>query len=436
MDTLRFLTPDQARQLAATYGTPLYVYDRKTLRTQAETMLRFTAPFGLTVRFAIKACPTTAILQIFDRLGLHFDASSGWEALRAMRAGVAPGKISLSTQELPSDFPALIEAGITLNACSLRQLDEYGKAFPGAYVGLRINPGLGSGHSGKTNTGGFGSSFGIWHEYLSRALEIASRHRLKVYRAHSHIGSGGNPEVWEKVALLNLQAVRNLPEVSILNLGGGFKVARVDGEKSSDIAAIGRRVGQALSDFARETQRELHLELEPGTFLMANSGSILCTIQDLTDTGADGYEFLKVDCGMTEILRPSLYGAQHPLVVVPRREAPGATSGTARCRRYLVVGHCCESGDLLSCAPGEPETLQPREMAEAAAGDLLVIEGAGAYCSGMSAKNYNSFPEAPEILLQEDGTPVLIRKPQTLEQMVGNEISLRDEGLLEPEAMI
>lgn len=385
-------------------------------------MLRFAAPFGLTVRFAIKACPTEAILQIIDHLGLHFDASSGWEALRAMRAGVPPGKISLSTQELPSDYPALIEAGITLNACSLRQLDEYGKSFPGAYVGLRINPGLGAGHSGKTNTGGVGSSFGIWHEYLSRAQETASRHRLKVYRAHSHIGSGGDPEVWEKVALLNLQAVRHLPDVSILNLGGGFKVARVAGEKSADVAAIGQRVGKALSEFAKQTHRELHLELEPGTFLMANSGSILSKIQDLADTGADGYEFLKLDCGMTEILRPSLYGSQHPLVVVPQNP----TAQPERRKHYVVVGHCCESGDLLSCAPGEPETLQPREMAAATIGDLLVIDGAGAYCSGMSAKNYNSFPEAPEILLQEDGTPVLIRKPQTLEQMVSNEISLRD----------
>ena len=117
---------------------------------------------------------------------------------------------------------------------------------------------------------------------------------------------------------------------------------------------------------------------------------------------------------MTEILRPSLYGSQHPVHLYPAK-ATGAS------RDYVIVGHCCESGDLISCAPGEPETLATRSLPEAAAGDLCVIGGAGAYCAGMSTKNYNSFPEAPEVLLRRDGKFSLIRRRQSLEQILQNE---------------
>jgi len=100
---------------------------------------------------------------------------------------------------------------------------------------------------------------------------------------------------------------------------------------------------------------------------------------------------------------------------------------TGRMRDYVVVGHCCESGDLISCAPGEPETLATRALPEAVAGDLVVIGGAGAYCAGMSTKNYNSFPEAPEVLLQPGEQFRLVRRRQTLDQILQNETG--PEGL-------
>ena len=97
---------------------------------------------------------------------------------------------------------------------------------------------------------------------------------------------------------------------------------------------------------------------------------------------------------------------------------------TGETREYVVVGHCCESGDLLTTAQGDPELLAPRELADASIGDLCVIEGAGAYCSSMPAKNYNSFPEASEALLRESGRIAAIRKRQTLDQILENEVPL------------
>jgi diaminopimelate decarboxylase len=136
----------------------------------------------------------------------------------------------------------------------------------------------------------------------------------------------------------------------------------------------------------------------------------------VVDTGTNGYRFIKVDSGMTEILRPSLYGAQHPIEVVPVMDEPRGQG------EYVVVGHCCESGDILTPAPGDTDCLLPRTLTEARIGDALVVGGAGAYCAAMSAKNYNSFPEAPEVLLKVDGSLELVRARQTLEHMTANEI--------------
>lgn len=93
----------------------------------------------------------------------------------------------------------------------------------------------------------------------------------------------------------------------------------MSGEESTDLQAIGAPVKGDFDDFKKETGRELKLEIEPGTFLVANAGSLVCTVQDVVSTGSAGYEFIKLDAGMTELLRPSLYGAVHPLVVVPAK---------------------------------------------------------------------------------------------------------------------
>ena len=367
----------------------------------------------------MKALPNAAILRLFDSAGLNFDASSGHEVCRALRAGVAPEKISLSTQELPGDVAALLAAGIHVNACSLAQLETIGRLRPCSPVGVRLNPGRGSGGTGKTNVGGPDASFGIWHEYTDAVREVARRHRLEIVRVHTHIGSGSDPGVWQEVAQASLALVREFPEVRTLNLGGGYKVARVAAEKETDLQAVGAPVRAAFEAFAVETGRTLHLEIEPGTYLVANAGVLLARVQDITDTGLGGRCFLKLDTGMTELLRPTLYGAQHPLEIVP---ADATAGGAVPECDYIVVGHCCESGDLVTCAPGMPEVLAARRLRQAQPGDLCMIGGAGAYCAAMSAKNYNSFPEAPEVLVGVDGVPRLIRQRQTLEQMVQNEL--------------
>jgi diaminopimelate decarboxylase len=408
-----FLSVEAAARVRERFGTPCYVYDRAALEAQARTALAFAAPYGFTLRYAMKANPSLGILRLFRDLGLHVDASSDFEVERALRAGFPGGSIQLTSQMPSRRLRAHVERGVLLNACSLHQLEEFGRTAPGREVSVRMNPGLGSGATNRTNTGGPASSFGIWHECLSDVKALCARHGVRLTRLHTHIGSGTDPEVWTRCARMTLDLAAELPEVRVVNLGGGFKVGRMPEEPSVDLADVGAHVREELEGFRARTGRGLHLEIEPGTYLVATAGWVVATCVDVVDTGKGGYVFAKLDTGMTEVMRPSLYGAQHPIDVLAQgREAA----------EVAFVGPCCESGDILTPAPGDPEALGPRWVPRPQIGDLVVVGGAGAYCAAMSTVNYNSYPQAPEVMLEPDGSLRLLRRRQTLAQVWGNEV--------------
>ncbi len=393
IDSLNFLTERQVRGIAKK-KTPIFVYSRTKLVENAKKAQAFKAPYGLTVRFAMKSNPHSEILKLFIGRGLNIDASSGYEAERAIKAGVPPGSIQITGQELPKNLSDLLQLGVRFTACSLHQLQEYGRVAPGSDVGVRINPGSGDGMNNRLTTGGPAASFGIWHEYIDEVHAIASRHNLTITLLHTHAGTGTNPEGWLKVAQRNLELLDRFPDAISTSLGGGFKVGRMQDEQSADLQVISEPIALSLEAFNNRTGRQIRLEIEPGNFLVTNSGTLITEIIDNKDTGKDGYNFLVINAGMTEILRPALYGAQHPLVVVTKTESNGK-----EIREYAVSGHCCESGDMLTVARGDPETLYPRKLNKAEIGDYLCIEGVGAYCASMNASGYNSFPVAHELFV-------------------------------------
>lgn len=417
MKYLKFLSDQQVRSIAENYGTPVFVYSEKKLRESAGQTQNFPNAYGLTVRYAMKANPNAAIIALFNSMGLHFDASSSYEVHRLLMNGVHPAHIQLTTQQLPGDLEALVGMGVIFNASSLHQIEAFGKLFPGDSLSVRINPGIGSGHANRVNVGGPSSSFGIWIEHLNKIKTLAEKFDLTIDKLHSHIGSGSDPDVWEKVTAMNLDVVRQFPHVHTLNMGGGYKIGRLPEEETTNLQLIGKRVKNDFEGFYEETGRKIKLEIEPGNYLVAASGALITGINDKTDTGEGGYIFLKTDTGMSDILRPTLYGVQHVINYVPRKGLRSSES-----EDVVVVGHCCESGDILTPTPGDSEGVDTITLPKAHIGDFLVIEDTGAYCASMNAANYNSFPQAPEVLLREDGSFVLIRKKQSMEHMVQNEI--------------
>ena len=145
------LSAEKAAEARERFGTPCYVYDRATLEATARRALAFPAPYGFTLRYAMKANPSRGILAVFRTLGLHVDASSDWEVERALRAGFAPEQILLTSQMPSRRVADHVGRGVFLNACSLHQLEAFGRVTPGRAVAVRMNPGLGSGSTKRTN---------------------------------------------------------------------------------------------------------------------------------------------------------------------------------------------------------------------------------------------------------------------------------------------
>jgi len=409
------------------FGSPLFVYSEKMLELNCEEAKNMPDAYGLTVRYAMKANSNKTILDYFDKKGLHIDSSSGLEVERALAYGINPRKIQLSTQDLPNNLSELLKKNIIIDACSINQLKKIGKLSPGREISIRINPGnIEGGSHQNTNTAGEESCFGLWHTQTKQAISIAKEHELKITRLHIHVGSGNKKEVWKKVIKSALKYVNILPEVKTLNIGGGFKVRR-DVIELISLKEIGETIKKELIKFHNTTGRKIHLEIEPGTFLVANTCFLLTTIKDKVKT--KNYEFLKIDTGMHDLTRPALYQAEHGVMLIKKYE-----NQTLKMKdvfeqiqkkdltsKYFVSGHCCER-DLITI--NKDNTIKEVELENPEIGDIIIILGCGAYTSSMNLKNYNSYLEPAEILITKTKNREfkLIKRKQTFKQMIQNEV--------------
>ncbi len=422
------LTSEIVTNAADHYGTPFYLYDESIIVEKCRQVLAMPNAFGLTVHYAMKANPSRALLQLITAQGLHLDTSSLNEVRRAFAAGVPYELMILTTQEVPagkdrSDLESFIRAGLTYNVCSKRQMLLIAD-FAAEHkipLSMRIHPGIGSGESASRNTGDKYSSFGVHLTDIPDVLATAAAKGIKFNRVHVHIGSGGDPAAWRENIDRELMFLEKyFPDAETINFGGGFKEARMPDETPADIQDLGQYAKQRLQEFYRRTGRKLHMEVEPGTFIVANAGYIVTRVVDKKQTGEDGFRFIILDAGMEANARPGLYGSRHPFYVVSKNGR--LFSQTADKKEFVIVGKCCESGD--SQCLDETGEIVPRLMVEPQTDDFVLIGGTGAYCSAMSPYNYNSHAQYAEILLRRTGELQLIRKAQKLKQITQNELSL------------
>ncbi|ERP38717.1 diaminopimelate decarboxylase [Chitinivibrio alkaliphilus] len=415
--------------------TPFYLYDQGLIRKRCRLLQEMPNAFGVFPRYAMKANSTRAILQEIHAAGVGIDASSFNEVRRAEMAGIPLENMLLTTQEAPfgEDLDTLvtsIEQGLRYNICSQTQLENIAVrlAPEKRRFSIRVHPGVGSGESVTRNTGDKYSCFGV---HLSDLPALLSRaHELGVVfdQVHVHIGSGGDPAVWEENIDRELGFVETyFPQATRVNFGGGFKEARMPHETAADVYKLGQTAKKKVEEFYEKTGRKLTTEVEPGNFLVANSGYLVTRVADIKQTGDQGFTFILLDGGMEVNLRPLLYGAQHPFYILDEH-------GTVRFDEFhtdqhceeredlIVVGRCCESGDSYTLQ--DDHAIVPRSMIRPRVGDTCIVGGVGAYCSSMTPFNYNSHEQISEYLLTERGECHCIRSRQRLEQIVQNEHSL------------
>jgi diaminopimelate decarboxylase len=416
--------------LARQFGTPVYVYDAAKIVER----LKYLAAFDV-VRFAQKSCSNLGIIDLIRRHGGIVDCVSAGEAIRAMAAGFKPGQKQHPPEMVYTadifDREALeliIKHDLHINCGSPDMIDQYGEARARAGMGsavdgslpgitLRINPGFGHGHSQKVNTGGAQSKHGIWHEQLEDCIERASKHKLAITGLHMHIGSGTDLEHLSQVCgAMEKAAIRIGSSILSISAGGGLPVPYKVGQKFVDIAEYYRLWNATRHKLANEFGHEISLEIEPGRFLVAESGFVISEIRSIKTAGENTFYLL--DAGFNNLARPILYGAYHPMAICP---ATGEAGASRPPREVIVGGPLCESGDIFTQEEGGFVSRRP--LPEAQVGDFLVIGCAGAYGYAM-ASNYNSKPLVAEVLI-ENGTPHLVRRRQTLEELIEHESVVR-----------
>ena len=414
------LTPAREQQLqalAAQHGTPLWVYDAAVIRERAASLKGFD-----TVRFAQKACSNTHILQLMREQGVKVDSVSRGELLRALAAGYTVGRgadavhsdIVFTADLLDREtLKTVVDLGVPVNAGSIDMLEQLGEVSPGHPVWLRLNPGFGHGHSNKTNTGGEHSKHGIWHEQLGDALAVIARRGLTLVGLHMHIGSGVDYGHLAQVCGAMVELVRVVKaqglDLQAISAGGGLSIPYRDGDARIDVAHYFSLWDAARKEAEGVVGHGLELELEPGRYLVAESGVLLAEVRAVKRQG--GQHFLLVDAGFNELMRPAMYGSFHAMDLIPADGERRATRAT------VVAGPLCESGDVFT--QGDGGVVLTRELPEARVGDLLVIHDTGAYGASMSS-NYNSRPLIAEVLVDGDQSR-LIRRRQTVEELLALE---------------
>jgi len=410
-------SPSTLASLAHQFGTPLWVYDAATITRQIQSLRQFDV-----VRFAQKANSNTHILRLMKSLGVAVDAVSLGEIERALAAGYAPGLHNghagiVFTADLldRATLARVVELGVPVNCGSIDMLDQLGAVSPGHPVWLRINPGFGHGHSNKTNTGGEHSKHGIWHADLAGALDRVRANGLTLQGLHMHIGSGVDYTHLQDVCGAMVTLVETVKargmDLLAISAGGGLSIPYQAGEPVIDTAHYFSLWDAARQTIAQSLGHAVTLELEPGRYLVAESGVLVSEVRATKHQGSQ--HFVMVDAGFSDLARPAMYGSHHGMDFI---HADG-TPATGAVQDTVVAGPLCESGDVFT--QGEGGVVLQRALPTAKVGDLLVLHDTGAYGASMSS-NYNTRPLVPEVLL-ENSQPRLIRRKQTVAELLALE---------------
>lgn len=398
-------------------GTPAFVYDAATIKSRCASL----KDFGV-VRFAQKSCPNLAILKLIRSCGVQVDAVSAGEILRALAVGYKPEEIAYTADIFDDDALELVAGqafGCVVNVGSpdmIAQLAEkLGERAKDFELTIRINPGFGHGHSTKTNTGGPLSKHGIWYEQLDACVDEAKRLGMIVTGLHMHIGSGSDFEHLSQVSGAMERFAKQVgPQIKTISCGGGIPTPYHTGEEHFDVAKYTEIWHKTVANLEAEFGHKVTLETEPGRYLVAESAYLLTKIRAVKKQ-QDTIYYL-VDAGFTHLARPMMYGSYHP-ISIGYAQANGPRETTEE-QDVVVGGPLCESGDVFTQEEGG--YVVTRKLPKALVGDYLVLEVAGAYGAAMSS-NYNSKFLAPEILV-EDGAARLVRRKQSFEHLIANEI--------------
>ena len=393
------------RKIAQEVGTPVYIYSSSTLRNHYQAFDAAFAGIPHIVCFAVKANSNLSILKLFASHGGGADIVSGGELFRALKAGVDPQKIVFAgIGKTGEEISFALKSNILMfnveSSHELKKINEVaGSLGVKARVALRVNPDIDPKTHPYISTGLKKSKFGIAIKNALEEYQLASAlPNIEIIGIHKHIGSqiteiAPFADAMKRITGIVKELKESGIDIKYIDAGGGLGIRYDDEEPPHP-----KELGKVLLPLIKDTG--CTLILEPGRVLTGNAGMLLTKVLYLK-TG-EVKNFVIVDAGMNDLIRPSLYEAHHEILPVEKRAGESFTAD--------VVGPICESGDFLA---------KDRKLMKPETGDLLAVMSAGAYGFTMSS-NYNSRPRVAEVMVDGD-TYTIIRKRETYEDLIRGE---------------
>lgn len=392
-------------EIAEQFGTPLYVYDELKICNQYKLLKSAFGKQEVTLHYAMKALSNSAILKLFKREGAGLDAVSIEEVQLGLRAGFEPNSIMYTPNGVSfEEIQAAVELGVIINIDNLTILEQFGSFYGTSVpVCVRINPHIMAGGNAQISVGHIDSKFGISIHQVKHILRLVNHYNIRIIGLHMHTGSDiVDADVFLQGADLLYQVASEFPDLEFMDFGSGFKVAYKEGDYLSPIKELGKKIGDSFAAFCENYGRKLELKFEPGKYLVSESGVLLVSVNVVKQTTST--VFLGVNSGQNHLIRPMFYGAYHHIENI--------SSVSQSKKLYSVVGYICET-DTFG---------YDRLIEETKVGDVLAIQNAGAYGFSMS-NQYNSRIRPAEVLLRKNEA-VLIRRRETLEDLVRTEVAI------------
>ena len=387
------------------FGNPLYVYDLSIIKNQFKELKNgFQNIKNFKINFAAKSLSNISILKFMKRLGTGLDTVSIEEVKIGLICGFNNEDITFTPNGVSfNEIEEAYNLKVKINLDSLESIKDFSKKFSSYPISIRVNPNILSGGNKNVSVGHDESKFGIPQDYLDEIAEMDNKKNIIIEGIHIHTGSDiveldNFQEAFKKIFLV----AKKFKNVKILNFGGGLKIPYFKGDSKTNILSLSNSIKKLINDNSFVIENNLKIILEPGKFLVGESGYFLTKVNYVKKT--PNKLFIQLNSGFNHFIRPTFYDSFHEIINI--------TNPNDKKYEYDVVGYICEQDNFAL----------KRKISNVRKGDILCFKNAGAYCSSMSS-NYNSRIKPAEVCIWENKL-IKIKEREDLNNILNGQIDI------------
>ena len=387
------------------FGNPLYVYDLSIIENKFKELKNaFRNIKNFKINFAAKSLSNISILKFMKKLGAGLDTVSIEEVKIGLICGFNNEDITFTPNGVSfNEIEEAYNLKVKINLDSLESIKDFSKKYSSYPISIRVNPNILSGGNKNVSVGHDESKFGIPLDYLDEISEMENKKNILIEGIHIHTGSDiveldNFQEAFEKIFLV----AKKFKNIKILNFGGGLKIPYFEGDSKTNILNLSNSIKKLINDNSFVTENNLKIILEPGKFLVGESGYFLTKVNYVKKT--PNKVFVQLNSGFNHFIRPIFYDSYHEIINI--------TNPNDKEYEYDVVGYVCEQDNFAL----------KRKISNVRKGDILCFKNAGAYCSSMSS-NYNSRIKPAEACIWKNKL-VKIKERENLNNILNGQIDI------------